>query len=293
MSPTPEADSSASLPVPWTLPYQERRERILAEAVRDPDLLARFAAHRELPAGYGRGMDERCVEYPWLLAHLPGGDARVLDAGSTLNHALLLDLPGVADKRLHIVTLAPEPDCFWKKRVSYVFEDLRELPFKDEFYDVVICVSTLEHVGCDNSFYTGALPSAEHRLDDFTIAGQELARVLKPGGLFLLTVPFGTYQFHGAFQQFDRARLSAAEAALGPMAELSEVFYRYSSSGWQIATDAECASCEYVAWVAQLMRTGRWPETPYTRVRLCGRRAGGGVRQAGQAVAVPSRRHRA
>ena len=38
------------------------------------------------------------------------------------------------------------------------------------------------------------------------------------------------------------------------------------------------------------MRTGRWPETP-VRVRLCGRRAGGGVRQAGQAIAVPSRRH--
>jgi hypothetical protein len=35
-----------------------------------------------------------------------------------LNHALLLGLPVVADKRLHIVTLAPEPDCFWEKRVS-------------------------------------------------------------------------------------------------------------------------------------------------------------------------------
>jgi hypothetical protein len=114
MSPTPEADSNASWLVPWTLPYQERRERILAEAVRHPDLLARFAAHRELPPGYGRGMDERCVEYPWLIAHLPGGGARVLDAGSTLNHALLLDPPVVADKRLHIVTLAPESDCFWK-----------------------------------------------------------------------------------------------------------------------------------------------------------------------------------
>jgi len=80
--------------------------------------------------------------------------------------------------------------------------------------------------------------------------------------VFLLTVPYGTYQFHGAFQQFDRPRLSAAKAALGGMVDVSEVFYRYSSTGWQIASEEDCADCEYVAWVAELMRTGRWPEAP-------------------------------
>ena len=78
--------------------------------------------------------------------------------------------------------------------------------------------------------------------------------MLKPGGLFLLTV-LRHVSFHGRFNS-SIGRLSAAEAALGPLIELSEVFYRYSSSGWQIATDSECASCEYVAWVAWLMH---WP----------------------------------
>jgi len=129
--------------VPWTVPYQELRDRTLAQAVRDPDLLARFSTGAALPDGYGRGLDERCIEYPWLVAHLSAGPSRVLDAGSTLNHAFLLELPVVAEKRLHIVTLAPEPDCFWQRGISYVFEDLRTLPFKDDFYDVVVCVSTL------------------------------------------------------------------------------------------------------------------------------------------------------
>jgi SAM-dependent methyltransferase len=255
-------DLTAQPPVPWTEPYQELRIRTLAQAVHDSDLLARFSAGAALPDGYGRGLDERCIEYPWLVAQLTPGPARVLDAGSTLNHALLLELPVIKEKSLHLVTLAPERDCFWQQRVSYVFEDLRSLPFKDDFYDVVISVSTLEHVGCDNTFYTGSLPSTERRLDDFVVAGRELSRVLKPGGLFLLTVPYGTYQFHGAFQQFDRPRLSTAEASLGRMTDVSEVFYRYSSTGWQLASDDECAHCEYVAWVAELMRTGRWPDAP-------------------------------
>jgi SAM-dependent methyltransferase len=257
-----EPDPIAPPPVPWTQPYLERRARILAQAMRDDDLLARLSARAPLPEGYGLGLDERCVEYPWLLAHLPSGHARVLDAGSTLNHALLLELPVLAEKQIHIVTLAPEPDCFWRQRVSYVFEDLRELPFKDNLYDVVVAVSTLEHVGCDNTFYTGNFSSTEQRLGDFVIAGRELSRVLKPGGLLLLTVPYGAYQYHGAFQQFDRQHLSAAEASFGPMTEVSEFFYRYSSAGWQMAADQECADSVYVEWVSALMRSQRWPDAP-------------------------------
>jgi SAM-dependent methyltransferase len=247
-------------PVPWTQPYQELRERTLRAALMDPEMLARFAETRRLPVGYGRGLDERCVEYPWLLAHLPAGPARLLDAGSSLNHMLLLEQPLLMSKRIHIVTLAPEPECFWQRGISYVFEDLRDLPFKDGCYDIVVSVSTLEHVGCDNTFYTGTFPSAEDRLEDFVLAARELARVLRPGGTALLTVPYGIYQFHGAFQQFDRRRLSMAEAALEQMTITGESFYRYSREGWQLARDQDCVDCEYVAWVSELMRTGRWPE---------------------------------
>jgi hypothetical protein len=248
------------VPVPWTADYQERRERLLRLAVNDDDLLRRFASRLPLPDTHGVGLDERIVEYPWLLSQLPAGSHRMLDAGSALNHAFLLDHPRLAEKPLHIVTLAPEAEAFWARGISYVFEDLRRLPMRDGWYDVIASVSTLEHVGCDNAFYTGVADETPHELDGYCAAAQELFRVLAPGGLFLITVPYGRYQFHGAFQQFDRARLTRLENALSPLASLTETFYRYDARGWQIASDADCAHLEYVAWVSEYMRTRQWPD---------------------------------
>jgi SAM-dependent methyltransferase len=252
------------MPIPWTEPYQELRTRTLRAVTRDSGLLSAFAHARPLPDRYGVGLDERCVEYPWLLSQMPKGADRLLDAGSSLNHAFLVEHPLLAVKRLHITTLAPEPECFWQRGISYVFEDLRALPFSDDFYDIVVSLSTIEHVGCDNTYYTGMIPSVERNLDDFLLAASELGRVLKPGGLLLLTVPYGRYQFHGAFQQFDRRHLSNVEAALSRrgLAIESESFYKYSAECSQLASDEECADCEYVEWVSALMRTGRWPAHP-------------------------------
>jgi hypothetical protein len=145
-------ETTDGLPLPWTKDYQERRDRTLREAVTDAELRARFASRAPLPAGYGCGLDERCVEYPWLLAHLPPGPGRLLDAGSALNHEFLLERDALAAKRIHVVTLAPEAQCFWGRGVSYVFEDLRALPFRDGTYDIVVSVSTIEHVGCDKHY---------------------------------------------------------------------------------------------------------------------------------------------
>jgi len=248
-------------PVPWTHAYQEVRQRSLREALNDGGVLERFATGAPLPDGYGRGLDERIVELPWCVAQLPVAPGRLLDAGSSLNHALLLDLPQLSRMRMHVVTLAAEPGFLWQPGVSYVFEDLRALPFADGLYDVVVSISTIEHVGCDNTYYVGGAASPEARLDDFVLAVREMRRVLKPGGVLLMSVPYGAHQFHGAFQQFDRQRLSAAEEAFGP-AEVTESFFRLSQGGWQRATDEACAGSVYVQWVADLMRTGRWPEEP-------------------------------
>src|SRR4051812_39028957 len=111
--------------IPWTPDYTELHRDFVRAALDDDGVIARFRAGARLPRAYGVGLDERVVEYPWLCAHLPAG-GRVLDAGSTLNHAHILDrfLTGVAS--LHIVTLSPEPISFPERGVSYIFADLRE-----------------------------------------------------------------------------------------------------------------------------------------------------------------------
>jgi hypothetical protein len=249
-------------PVPWTAAYLVRRDKVLRACVTDLELLKLFSARSRLPAGYGIGVDERCVEYPWVLAHVSDGPGRLLDAGATLNYDFLLSLAALRRKQIHCLTLAPESDWVWHRGPSYVFEDLRHLPLRDGIYETVVCLSTLEHVGCDNSFYTDQPIAKDARPMDFVVVARELWRVLKPGGVLLLTVPYGTYQFHGAFQQFDRDHLTRLVDALGPNATLSETFYRYCQTGWQLASSNDCSSCEYVSWVAEVMRSGHWPEAP-------------------------------
>jgi len=182
-----------------------------------------------------------------------------LDAGSALNHAFILEQPVFEKKKLHILTLAPESNCFWQRGISYLFHDLRSVPIRDEYFDDIVCLSTLEHVGCDNSGYTRQEVYREHRSDDFILALQELSRILKPEGTLFLTVPFGEYRHFGSFQQFDEKLLSRAIDAFGRTNAVTS-FYRYSDTGWDVANIEDCTNVEYVEWVAKVWSGGQWPE---------------------------------
>lgn len=235
--------------IPWSDGYMEYRQAAVVAALESPGLMACFRDGRALPAGYGLGLDERCVEYPWVFSRLKSGPARLLDAGSALNYAELLSRTVWADVRLHVVTLAPEHQAFWDRGVSYLYEDLRHLPIRDATYDQVICVSTLEHIGMDNRDFTGgthheALPG------DHLAALAELRRVLKPGGDLLLTVPYGSYANLGTQLVFDAALLGGVIDAFAA-AGIEEAYFRYSADGWQHSTADACAGCNYVPWVAQ------------------------------------------
>ena len=246
--------------VPFTLGYSIHHKQFIAEALNDTTLLAAFERGALLPQGYGVGIDERCVEYPWMLAQLSAGAGNLLDAGSTLNHDFILDLPLLEAKEIHILTLAPEQECFWHKSISYLFHDLRSIPIRDDYYDTISCLSTLEHVGCDNSSYTGTAADRENRPEDYVAAIEELCRVLRPGGALLITVPFGEYAHLGVQQQFDGRMVATASEALGRHGEVSKRFYRYSVTGWNLATETECAECRYVEWAAGVWAHGKVPK---------------------------------
>jgi SAM-dependent methyltransferase len=259
--------------IPWSPGYNEAKVRFIRESLSTAEILAQFRAG-ELPKRFGVGFDERCVEYPWLFSQLHGAPESVLDAGSALNHEFILDHPVFRKKQLSIVTLAPEGVCFWQRGISYLYGDLRDLPIRDEYCDTIVCLSTLEHVGCDNSIYRKDGSAREERLGDFVLVMKSLYRVLKPGGSLFLTVPFGVYRYFGAFQQFDRDLLSRAVAAFGEARALSESFYRYDRDGWHTAKAADCAACQYVHWVADVWLSGQWPKPlPVERDRAAAARA--------------------
>jgi SAM-dependent methyltransferase len=231
--------------VPHSRGYEAYKDEYIGRVLRDDRLLSLFKGGKRLPGGYGFGLDERCVEYPWLLAHIGAAPERVLDAGSALNHLLLLRNATLVHKKLHILTLAPEHYAFWQLGISYLYEDLRRLPMHDSLYDSVVCISTLEHVGLDSSFYTHREEHQESQPCSFVQAIKEMLRVLKPGGRLFLTVPYGRYKNIGVMQVFDDRLLQDAIDAFGP-STVSKRYYLYTGNGWQTARAEECAEAVYV-----------------------------------------------
>jgi SAM-dependent methyltransferase/glycosyltransferase involved in cell wall biosynthesis len=173
---------------------------------------------------------ERVVEIPWVLSRV-GDERRVLDvgyafaSGEYLSALLDLEIP-----ELHGVDLATAfvPDMHRARA------DIRRLPYRDGAFDLVLCISTLEHIGHDNTQYGLPFERRHHGQDAVALA--ELARVLSPSGHLLISVPFGRREERGWFKQYDfdswnelleRAGLAAAE----------QEHFKLTEKGWQPVPD--------------------------------------------------------
>lgn len=236
--------------VPWSTGYRETRDRLVEQALDNPALLGSFRRGEALPAGYGIGIDERVVEYPWMYTRLPLGGGRMLDAGSVLNYAFLVAHPLIRAKKLHILTLVPEGSCRCVNGVSHIYDDLRSIPISSDYYDIVACISTLEHIGMDNTAFRGQVEASP---DDYLLAVREMRRVLRPGGALLLTVPFGPYKNFGSFQMFDKVLIDKVVASFAP-STVEETYFRYTAQGWILSDARACADAEYVPWIMQSPR---------------------------------------
>jgi len=202
--------------------------RALDEAV---DVAARARAQdirpRELNAP--SGTDERLIEIPWVLARYRG-EPRVLDVGYANAAPAYLDALAAAAPG-EVVGLDPVEAR--AQGVRSVVGDVRALPFPDGSFDVVCCISTIEHVGRDNRVY-----GAGEERDDSGIAEalSELRRVLSPNGRVLLTVPTGAEEDHGWFVQLPVATWRRLFAAA--QLEIAEdETYELAAAGWRASTN--------------------------------------------------------
>ena len=146
---------------------------------------------------------DRVVEEPWVLSKVRPGE-RVLDVGSATS-LYLGKLP--AGCRVYAIDLRPTRP---QPGVGIVRADLFCAPFPPGSFDVITCVSTIEHVGCD---VYGQGP------DEFgdEVAMRHMRSLLRPGGRLLLTAPFGLRRINAWFRIYDRVsftRLIAGYRAL-------------------------------------------------------------------------------
>jgi len=85
---------------------------------------------------------------------------------------------------------------------KFIQGSILNLPFEKEHFDAVTCISTIEHVGI--GFYKD--PKTEAAPD--LIGMKEVRRVLVPGGLLVLTVPFGRFTINNQQRIYDRETLA-------------------------------------------------------------------------------------
>jgi len=154
------------------------------DTARDIYALKRRAGVRKTIGGLDY---TRCVEYPAVLHRLNLGAAnRVLEVGSSklflapyiaIRHGVethATDQDPVVDLQRRWIERLGHRDLLESGRFVVAREDATQLSYPDGHFDRIVCVSTIEHI---------------RRVE---LAAAEFNRVLAPGGLVGLTVPFST-----------------------------------------------------------------------------------------------------
>ena len=171
--------------------------------------------------------DERVVEIPWVLSRLRTS-GRVLEVGYAFAETAYLGGLLRAGVELVGADLAKRD----VEGIETVEADVRKVPFPERSFDQVLLVSTLEHIGADNTVYgLGAESDATARLE----ALRELARVLRPNGSLLVTVPLGEPGDHGWFRQEDERGWTQLFRGADLFVEEIEA-YELRPEGWRAVT---------------------------------------------------------
>jgi SAM-dependent methyltransferase len=200
------------------------RVRLLDDAVAWA-AAQRRAGERPRELSAPPGTDERPIEIPWCLSRY-GGEPKLLDIGYAFAEpAYLAGLVALGASDLVGVDLvaAEVPG------LTSVVADLRELPFEDGSFGAAIAISTLEHIGRDNSQYGLAAEQDDGSLDR---ALRELRRVVAADGRLLATVPTGPGELLPEQAAFAPNEWAARFEAAGFLVWEDEL-YELGPDGWR------------------------------------------------------------
>jgi SAM-dependent methyltransferase len=130
-------------------------------------------------------LNSRIVEYPYVIERLHGlKPGRALDIGATDTGNFLA--PTLVGMGWEVWGIDVRPFALELAGFQSVVGDIRTTPFTDGFFDVAYCVSTIEHVGL-----SGRYGVRVEDPDGDIAAALEVRRIVRAGGRFVLTIPYG------------------------------------------------------------------------------------------------------
>jgi len=144
---------------------------------------------------------------------------------------------------------------------------LRSSCFKDNFFDYIVSISTIEHIGLNNTLlYTADVTKNEHNPHSYLEAIKEFRRILKPGGKLFLTVPYGKHKNHIWFQVFNSFMVDELINTFGPK-KAEEAIFQYEKQGWGLSTreKAKNATCFDI----NITKQYDWDFAAFSRAVLC------------------------
>lgn len=155
---------------------------------------------------------ERLVEYDFVSRNLISlrRSGTILDVGST-GSALVQEIREFGSRwQVFGIDLVEGCDAMM---------DARSAGFRDEAFDLVISISTIEHVGLDHGI--------SDKSGD-TKAMKEIFRILKKGGSAIITMPYGREKKpdHRVYDKRTLARL------VSHFSVAKKEFYRYEAGKW-------------------------------------------------------------
>jgi hypothetical protein len=204
------------------------------------------------------GVDERPIEIPWCLARY-AGEERVLDVGYAFAEPMYLEgLTALGAPELVGVDLVEVA----VPGLRSVQADLRSLPFRDGEFGIAIAISTLEHVGRDNTQYG----LADEHDDSLDAALRELRRVSER---LLVTVPTGDGEMLPEQAVYAPAEWIARFEAAGFVVWEDEL-YELREDGWR-SVPALSSEVRYGArgpGASAILCAELRPRTPGARLRL-------------------------
>ncbi len=142
---------------------------------------------------------DRALEYGFMTQQIDfhQGD-RILDVGY-LESVLPFMMAGLGAE-VHALDLRPCP--LRNPGFKTYIGDIRKTEFTDKYFDKIIAISTLEHLGIPTRYQSYADPDADSK------ALQEMSRILKDDGQIIITMPFGRAAINSVQKTYDQKAIA-------------------------------------------------------------------------------------